>query len=112
MAAISIYSGMTGAQASVAHFAHLGGFVGGWMYLRWRMRQRRKPAYRQEPISRLQRIAEEVRPDAQRWDGIELEQLHEINRSEVSRLKDKMKATGVSSLTPDERAFLDRMVGR
>ncbi|HUH12793.1 MAG TPA: rhomboid family intramembrane serine protease [Longimicrobiales bacterium] len=112
LAVISIYSGMGGAQSSVAHFAHLGGFVGGWLFLRWRMRRQRRPTQPAEPISRIQRIAEEVRRDAQRWESIQLEQLHEINRSEVARLRDKMKATGVSSLSPDERAFLDRMAGR
>src|SRR5690554_8001567 len=35
LAALSLYSGMSGAGSGIAHFAHLGGFVGGWVYLRW-----------------------------------------------------------------------------
>lgn len=111
LAAISIYSGMSGGGGTVAHFAHLGGFVGGWLYLRYRVSRPKKFAP-PERASRLQRIAEEVRRDAHRWDGIRMEDLHEINRSEVARLQEKIKQAGVSSLTADERAFLDRMVGR
>jgi membrane associated rhomboid family serine protease len=38
-AGIGLYLGVTGAQAGVAHFAHLGGMLGGWLMLRyWRRR--------------------------------------------------------------------------
>ncbi len=38
-AAIELYLGVTGTQAGVAHFAHLGGMLGGWLLLRhWRRR--------------------------------------------------------------------------
>jgi membrane associated rhomboid family serine protease len=39
-AAIELYLGVTGTQAGVAHFAHLGGMLGGFLMLRrWRRRQ-------------------------------------------------------------------------
>jgi len=34
-AAIELYLGVTGTQAGVAHFAHLGGMLGGWLLLRY-----------------------------------------------------------------------------
>jgi len=38
-AAIELYLGVTGTQQGVAHFAHLGGMIGGWALLRhWRGR--------------------------------------------------------------------------
>ncbi len=38
-AGIELYLGVTGTQAGVAHFAHLGGMLGGWLVLRyWRRR--------------------------------------------------------------------------
>jgi membrane associated rhomboid family serine protease len=38
-AAIELFLGVTGTQAGVAHFAHLGGMFGGWLMLRyWRRR--------------------------------------------------------------------------
>jgi membrane associated rhomboid family serine protease len=40
-AAIELYLGVTGTQAGVAHFAHLGGMVGGYLMLRrWRRQSR------------------------------------------------------------------------
>ena len=39
-AALELYLGVTGTQAGVAHFAHLGGMLGGYILLRlWRRRQ-------------------------------------------------------------------------
>jgi membrane associated rhomboid family serine protease len=39
-AALELYLGVTGTQAGVAHFAHLGGMAGGWLMLRyWRARR-------------------------------------------------------------------------
>ncbi len=36
-AAVELFLGVTGTQAGVAHFAHLGGMIGGWVMLRdWR----------------------------------------------------------------------------
>lgn len=37
-AAIELFAGVTGAQAGVAHFAHLGGLFGGWLLMRGWMR--------------------------------------------------------------------------
>ena len=36
-AVIELLLGVTGSQSGVAHFAHLGGMIGGWLLLRfWR----------------------------------------------------------------------------
>ena len=48
----------------------------------------------------------------QRWEAIDTSSLHELNRSEVDTLLRKVRAVGVRALTPDERAFLDRMTTR
>jgi membrane associated rhomboid family serine protease len=41
-AVIALYLGVTGSQEGVAHFAHLGGMVGGYALLRfWRATPRR-----------------------------------------------------------------------
>ncbi|HUG00996.1 MAG TPA: rhomboid family intramembrane serine protease [Longimicrobiales bacterium] len=107
---ISVFGGFSGAQDGVAHFAHLGGFVGGWAYLRWRRRKR--GAAKESRVARIQRFAEDVRGDSHRWEAIEVDALHEINRAEVNRLFDKIRESGPSSLSHDERAFLDRMAAR
>lgn len=41
-AALELYFGVTGTVSGVAHFAHLGGMLGGWLMIRLRRRQRRR----------------------------------------------------------------------
>jgi membrane associated rhomboid family serine protease len=106
---LSIYSGFAGGS-SVAHFAHLGGFAGGWAFLTWFRRRSRSWQKGPTPAAAtIQRLAAQVRHDTERWRAIPLEQLHPINREEVERVLQKLELYGVASLTPDERAFLDRM---
>jgi membrane associated rhomboid family serine protease len=40
-AALELYLGVTGTQSGVAHFAHLGGMVGGFLVMRYWMAARR-----------------------------------------------------------------------
>jgi len=40
-AALELYFGVTGTMSGVAHFAHLGGMLGGWLMIRSRRRRRR-----------------------------------------------------------------------
>ncbi len=114
LAAISIYAGVAGTAGRIAHFAHLGGFAGGWIYLR--IRERRSGAFRRkatkgaEPTA-IDRISGKASRDEKHWESIQVERLHEINRSEVERIQAKIRDKGPGSLTPDERAFMNRMAG-
>lgn len=45
-----------------------------------------------------------------RWEALELELLHPLNREEVERILARLRATNVRALTEKERDFLDRMV--
>lgn len=108
LAVISIYFGASGGVPTIAHFAHLGGFLGGWVYLLWHHRHTRAWQRQVNPTT-IQRIAIQTRADTERWKAIPLEQLHPINREEVERVLHKLETQGISSLTQDERAFLDRM---
>jgi membrane associated rhomboid family serine protease len=109
MAALELSGGFLGFEPGVAHFAHLGGFAAGYLYLRWM--HYRSPARRFKQraaavteINRHQSEADALR----RWSSIRREGLHEINRTEVDRLLEKVATSGPGSLTPDERACLDR----
>lgn len=46
----------------------------------------------------------------ERWNALDLERMHEVNRVEVERILGKLRATSIRALTTSERAFLDRMV--
>ncbi len=106
LTALSIYGGISGG-GNVAHFAHLGGFLGGYAYLKWA--ELRSPA-RQFRV-KMQPQVQKKRADSadlERWSKIARDQMHPVNRSELERVLAKISEQGVGSLTPDERAFLDR----
>ncbi len=109
MVIFSLVAGVTGAQDGIAHAAHLGGLVVGFLFLRrWeRQRHRRIVKHRSRPRVPL----EVVEADAlRRWEKtIPRDQLHEINLEEVDQLLQKARKSGARTLTRDERAFLDRM---
>ncbi|MDE2761804.1 MAG: rhomboid family intramembrane serine protease [Gemmatimonadota bacterium] len=110
MVVSSLWAGFAGAQDGIAHFAHLGGLVAGWIYLRaWERRRQRRVANRP---ARPRRVSIVVDLEAlERWRTIPREHLHEINREEVDKLLRKANESGARALTADERAFLDRMSG-
>ena len=97
---LSLWSGFGGVRGNVAHFAHLGGYVGAFLYLKWLDRKRlefRKKATSGPPVRELKFTK---RPD------VDIEKVHEVNREEVNRILDKISAHGMSALTPQERQFL------
>jgi len=107
LAAASVYMGYTGRQGGVAHFAHLGGFLGGYLFLKWL--ELRSPARRfRERADPTPKPSADPAADVRRWNSISLDGLHPVNRDEVERLLAKVAERGPSGLTPDERAFLHR----
>jgi membrane associated rhomboid family serine protease len=108
----SLYMGVSGSTSGTAHFAHLGGLVFGFGYLKaleWR-RGAPKRAF-QKAMKPPSTVGVSDRIAVARWKGISTNGLHEINREEVERLLAKVESGGSRSLTPAEREFLDRMAG-
>ncbi len=101
---LALFGGFGGSRDGVAHFAHLGGYVGAFLYLRWleRGRTRFKQVATAAPPSALRRV--------EGWGEIDISGVHEINRPEVTRLIDKIAAGGVASLSGQERIFLASFV--
>jgi membrane associated rhomboid family serine protease len=104
---LSLWAGYQGG-GGVAHFAHLGGFLGAFLYL--------KISERWTPAARWKRATAPPQPKRQesgersllRWRKIEGEELHPLNREELNRILDKISSGGVTSLTKAEQAFLER----
>ena len=112
MTGISLWFGFrpTGG-GNVAHFAHLGGFVGGYVFLRFLQRNAGNERFKRQ----LQPLAPKLETTAgamDRWRKIKRDGLHEVNRDELDRILDKISASGIASLTPGEREFLDRFSAR
>ncbi len=107
MTVLSFWGGFGGGGGRVAHFAHLGGFLGGFLYLAWVDRRSAAAQFRKKaapPSGPSRSTPDEIA----RWSRIRLDDLHPVNREEAERLLQKAMLGG-TSLTPDERAFLNRM---
>jgi len=113
MALWSLVAAGFGFGGGVAHAAHLGGFVAGFLYLRGgSLFQRRHavrtveraPAVLVRPPSSDARASYPAPPRRSRPDA--------AVKEEVDRVLDKISERGLGSLTPEERRFLDEMSQR
>jgi membrane associated rhomboid family serine protease len=107
MAVLSLLGGAGYGDSGIAHFAHLGGFAGGFLFLIVRDRNTRAARFQaqlQTPPARA--------VDVERWLRIDPTSLHEVNRLELERILEKLKRQGPASLTENEREFLDRFSNR
>ena len=100
----ALWSGFGGVGGGIAHFAHLGGYLGAFLYLHWLDHQR--TAFKRQataaPPDAVQRVAG--------YKAIDLATVHEVNREEVNRILDKITAQGLGSLTAQETTFLSSFV--
>jgi len=109
MTLISLWSGFTPGRDNVAHFAHLGGFLGGWMYLKWMERYSPAAEWKrkvQAPAPRLSGGGGAA--DVERWRRINPANLHPVNREYLEEVLAKVAASGAGALSASEREFLDR----
>ncbi|HEX6994491.1 MAG TPA: rhomboid family intramembrane serine protease [Gammaproteobacteria bacterium] len=105
LAAYSILGGLT-RGGGIAHFAHLGGLAGGWIYLK--VLEYRSPArrFRKKAAPSFPRA---TRSDIERWRSIPRESLHPVNREELDRIMRKVEEHGPQSLDVREREYLERL---
>jgi len=109
MAALELAAPVIGFEPGVAHFAHLGGFAAGFLYVKWMEHASPARRFKQRATGTAEANTRRSEQEAlRRWSTINRDGLHEINRMEVDRLLEKVARGGPASLTPDERAALDR----
>jgi hypothetical protein len=97
---LSLYSVGAGRGGGIAHFAHLGGYLGAFLYLRWLQRGRAEFRKRATGAPKPRELKFTAKPN------VDLARVHEVNRAEVNRILDKISAHGMSALTNEERLFL------
>lgn len=109
LGALTLLSTVQGSTDGVAHWAHLGGLVTGFVYLRYGERIGRfahGALYKERPAPRRSRKRRPAPPPPpprrrRRVDGDSLD--------EVDRILDKIRSDGMDSLSARERAFLDEV---
>lgn len=103
---LAFWMGFGGSRDGVAHFAHLGGYAGAWIYLL--LMDRSRKAFRKKATAPVPAVAEKV--DTGGWKSIDVSKIHAVNREEVNRILDKISAQGIGALTAEERLFLSNFV--
>lgn len=102
--ALALFGGFSGG-GNVAHFAHLGGVVGAYAYLKF--------VEMRAPVKQWQKKVKGPPPSTVPlgdWKRLDINKVHEANRDEVNRILDKINAKGINSLTTQERTFLQHFV--
>jgi len=107
MAVLSLLGGAGFGDSGIAHFAHLGGFAGGFLFLLLRDRNTRAARFQAQMKMPSVRSG-----DVERWRRIDPASLHEVNRVELERILGKLDRQGPAGLTDTEREFLDRFSSR
>jgi membrane associated rhomboid family serine protease len=106
---IEFFAGASGSNPGIARFAHLGGMVTGYIYIRWwwviKLKTKAlfsgissgegvvRRAPRRVPVSRPAQASEEMA---------------EAQMAEVDRILDKILVSGLDSLTDEEKAVMRR----
>ena len=114
---VSLMNAFGGGGDGVAHFAHLGGLVAGFLYLKreWRPSQGIRTRAREMKIRRLAIVPREERKKqspSQGEEGRDRSPREESLLDEVDRILDKISAQGMGSLTSEERRVLDEVSKR
>jgi len=105
--AIEFFTGVSGANTGIANFAHLGGMVTGYLYLRWWWvaKIRIKAAF--SDVRRGSGLS--LRPAAKRSTARKPSaSQEEPPMSEIDRILDKILVSGLDSLSEQERATMKR----
>jgi membrane associated rhomboid family serine protease len=109
--------------SNVAHFAHLGGMLFGWLIIHYWRRQERKmnsnfaswQEYKPERMSFFSRMREKMKTHKEnkettyagdRQDDYDYNEKLQADQKEVDRILDKIKSSGYESLTETEKQKL------
>lgn len=110
LGAMTFFSAFGGATDGIAHFAHLGGLVVGYVYLKkgWQLGVHLEAWKKRLRKRRLRVVQGGGGKPARPTPADEEARMLEI----VNKLLDKIAANGLESLTPEERRFLDEVSRR
>ena len=104
---LALYSGFAGAGRGTAHFAHLGGYLGAYLYLIWLDRTSGARQFRRKVAKAGPKVEKAI---TGQWKNLNLDGVHDLTKEEVNRILDKISAEGVGSLTEQEKLFLSNFV--
>ena len=104
---LALWSGFGGSRGGVADFAHLGGYAGAFLYLKWLERNHGARKFRARVHNTSPAVEKRM---AASIGKVNLTGVHEITKEEVNRILDKISAEGIGSLSEAEKLFLSNFV--
>jgi hypothetical protein len=113
LALFSLLSAFSGSQSNIAHFAHLGGFAAGFLYLKFDRpggalrRFKKLSAKRRMTVVPGAREKTPARPATRPTEPRATDANEARLLDELDRVLEKISTDGMSSLTPAERRLLD-----
>jgi membrane associated rhomboid family serine protease len=103
----------------IAHEAHIGGLLVGWLFFRMQgLSRRRPPAPARQEVERVVMVQQTATRETEPRSAAPARPLppprpgNDPVATEVDRVLDKISAKGIDSLTPEERRFLDEVSKR
>jgi rhomboid family protein len=100
-------------QDGIAHMAHVGGALFGYLFFRAQLLARRSPAQPARAVERVVMVQSGSSEPERRTPVTPMRPRRRIESdpvaAEVDRVLDKISEKGISSLTPAERRFLDEV---
>jgi membrane associated rhomboid family serine protease len=97
----------------IAHLAHLGGAIFGYVFFRMQTFSRRSPSQPSRTVERVVMVQSGSAESEHRTPVTPIRPRHRIDAdpvtAEMDRVLDKISEKGLSSLTPAERRFLDEV---
>jgi rhomboid family protein len=113
LAGLDVFFAIRSNNDGVAHIAHVGGLVAGFLFFRLQSLSRRGPTAPPRPVERVVMVQSGVPEAGRPMPAAPTRQRRRIDAdpvaAEVDRVLDKISAQGLGSLTPAERRFLDEV---
>lgn len=113
--AIELFLAISSSGDGVAHTAHLGGMLFGWLLIRhWRKRYQahfRRPDMFSQMKTGWEKMRQKVNPEPDPRPGTKADDMaynarKKANQEEVDRILDKIRKSGYDSLTKEEKSRL------
>lgn len=107
---LEFFAGATGSTPGVARFAHLGGMVTGYLYIRWWwvLKLKAKAVWKDFSIAGISEAPRRRSASRRAVPSSSEPQDSEKGMAEMDRLLDKILVSGFDSLTEQEREFMKR----
>jgi membrane associated rhomboid family serine protease len=113
LVALDILGSRLWPQDGIAHLAHVGGALFGYLFFRAQLLARRSPAQPARTVERVVMVQSGSSEPERRTPVTPMRPRRRVEAdpvaAEVDRVLDKISEQGISSLTPAERRFLDEV---